>query len=185
MDEKEEWRPVVGFEGAYEVSSLGRVRSIDRSLLFPNKKTGMMPRKLKGRIIKQQLDGRKLYLQVPLSNGKSKRYLVHRLVAEAFIENPLNLLEVNHKDENKANNAASNLEWCDHKYNNNYGTKLWATRGEKNPMATLTADIVRQIRKEYIPSDKEYGVKGLATRYGISMTHICQIIYRKRWGWLD
>ena len=62
------------------------------------------------------------YCQVELSaNGVSKKYYVHKLVAEAYISNPLGLPQINHKDENKQNNCVSNLEWCDAKYNNNYG----------------------------------------------------------------
>ena len=57
-------------------------------------------------------------------DGKQKRYYIHRLVAETFISNPDNLPEVNHKDENKVNNAADNLEWCNHLYNSNYGTRV-------------------------------------------------------------
>ena len=144
-------------------------------------------RKLKGKIRKPHFDGRGLYLQVHLSNGKSgkKIALVHRLVAEAFIENPDNLPEVNHKDENKANNRVDNLEWCDHTYNNNYGSKLHASRGERNGAAKFTEDTIRAIRKEFILYDKEHGVVALAKKYGVSLTHIHQIVYRKRWGWLD
>ena len=64
------------------------------------------------------------YLRVVLcNNGKMRNHLIHRLVALAFISNPDNLPEVNHKDENKTNNCVWNLEWCTKKYNNNYGTR--------------------------------------------------------------
>ena len=104
---KEYWKPVVGYEGHYQVSNFGRVKSI---------KFG------KEIILKQHI--RRGYYSVNLSkNGILKRYSVHRLVAEAFIDNTDNLPQVNHKDENKQNNVVSNLEWCDSEYNNNYGTR--------------------------------------------------------------
>ena len=104
---KEYWKPVVGYEGHYQVSNFGRVKSI---------KFG------KEIILKQNIRGG--YYIVNLSkNGIVKTYLVHRLVAEAFIDNTDNLPEVNHKDENKLNNNVDNLEWCTHEYNINYGTR--------------------------------------------------------------
>lgn len=116
----EEWRPVKGFEGIYEVSNLGRVRGIDRKIVL---KTGrVMP--WKGRERKKVLDHRG-YLRVMLSNGEKREHsrLVHRMVAEAFIPNPGNLPEVNHKDENKTNNRVDNLEWCTHRANSRYGSR--------------------------------------------------------------
>lgn len=115
------WKDIEGYEGYYQVSSLGRVKSLDRI-----DATG---RKLKGRILKPTLtipskkykDG---YFTVALSiGGKIKRHKVHRLVAKAFIPNPNNFPEVNHKDENKINNNINNLEWCNKIYNCNYGTR--------------------------------------------------------------
>lgn len=109
----EEWKPVVGYEGLYEVSSLGRVRSLDRFYY----------RLHKGKVLSPTKD-RYGYLTVTLNcNGKSKTIKIHRLVAQAFIENPDNLPQVNHKDENPSNNNVDNLEWCTAKYNNNYGTR--------------------------------------------------------------
>ena len=120
--EKEYWRPVVGYEGLYEVSYLGRVKSLNY------RQTG------KEAILKNGIKGRcgkfgHRYSSVSLSkNGKVNDKLVHRLVAEAFIPNPDNLPEVNHKDEDKANNRVENLEWCTGKYNCNYGTRNEGTR---------------------------------------------------------
>ncbi len=112
----EEWVDIVGYDGAYRVSSLGRVLSTER--VVPRRGEGDKP--IKERILRCWL--RHGYKFVVLyKDRKQKNVSVHRLVAEAFIPNPNNLPCVNHKDENCLNNAASNLEWCDHKYNNNYG----------------------------------------------------------------
>ncbi len=109
MDMEEEiWCPINGYESIYEVSDKGRVRSL---------KFG------KERILKPRRNPEG-YLKVCLyKNGEHKDYKVHRLVAKIFIPNPDNLPEVNHRDENKENNSVQNLEWCDRKYNINYGTR--------------------------------------------------------------
>ena len=98
-------KDIKGYEGLYAITSCGRVWSY-RS----NKFLTPQPHN----------DG---YLQVGLKvNGKTKMFLIHRLVAEAYIPNPLGLPMVNHKDEGKSHNWINNLEWCDNKYNTNYGT---------------------------------------------------------------
>lgn len=109
MNKEEKWKAIAGYEG-YEISSLGKVKSLNY------KRTG------KEKILKPKNNG-KGYLRVALyKDGKCKYFLIHRLVGEAFIPNPMGLPEINHKDENKSNNIASNIEWCDRRYNNNYGT---------------------------------------------------------------
>lgn len=114
IGEKEEWRPVVGFEGCYSVSNLGRVRNEAR---FVNRLNTQV--KIPQRILKP-LGSR--YLSVSLwVNGVSYSKLVHRLVAEAFIPNPDNLPEVNHKDLNILNCRADNLEWVTSSKNHNHG----------------------------------------------------------------
>lgn len=106
MNKEEKWKAIAGYEG-YAVSNLGRVKSLKYD---------------KEKILKpyKHRDG---YLFVYLyRNGKRKMFYVHRLVASAFIQNPEGFEQVNHKDENKTNNCVDNLEFCNAKYNNNYGT---------------------------------------------------------------
>lgn len=101
----EVWKPIKGYEGLYEISSLGRVRSLDRLV---KGKWGKI--KLTGKILKgvKDKDG---YLVITLSkDGKQKTFKIHRLVAIHFIPNPNNYKEINHKDENKENCKYKNLE---------------------------------------------------------------------------
>ena len=109
---REEYRDIEGYEGLYQVSNLGRVKSLNY------RRTG------KERILKPGKDGHG-YLQVILwKGGKSKTCKVHRLVAEAFLENPQGLPEINHISEDKTDNSLENLEWVSHEYNCNYGTRI-------------------------------------------------------------
>ena len=134
MEENNEiWKPVVGWEDQYMVSSLGRVKSLERVVKF-----GRATRVIKEKILTQYKPGTCEYFQVNLSkNGKQNWVVVHRLVATHFLPNPDNLPCINHKDEKKDNNMIwvnedgsidydkSNLEWCTHSYNNSYnGLKL-------------------------------------------------------------
>lgn len=106
------WKDIQGYEGLYQVSNLGEVRSLNY------KKTGNI-QNLK------QTSNKDGYLKVMLhKNGKIKTYQVHRLVTLAFIENPNKYPCINHKDEDKTNNCVWNLEWCNYKYNNCYGTRI-------------------------------------------------------------
>ena len=111
------WMPISDYEDYYEVSNTGLVRSIDR--LVKNSHSEYIR---KGQVLTPSLSNSG-YLQVQLSiRQKTKPHYVHRLVAEAFIQNPDNLPQINHKDEDKTNNNVENLEWCSRKYNMNYGT---------------------------------------------------------------
>lgn len=116
----EEWRDIKGYEGLYQVSNEGRIKSLER-IIQGCSKGGYFDKLLPEKIMKQQCNK---YVTVMLcKQGVTKRLLVHRLVAEAFIPNTNNLPQVNHKDECKTNNTIENLEWCTKEYNNNYGTK--------------------------------------------------------------
>ena len=114
---EEIWKPVKGYEGIYEVSDLGRVRSLPRMLTDSKGRRHPVPMK----ILREH--DRKGYVGYRLCNGSAiVEFSAHRLVAMAFIPNPDNLPIVNHRDENPKNNQVSNLEWCDISYNTRYGT---------------------------------------------------------------
>lgn len=131
--EGEIWKPVVGYEGLYEVSNLGRIRSIFRWKHY--------------KIIKQRIE--KGYFRIGLWNkGKARWFHVHRLVAMSFIPNPNNLPQINHIDENPLNNNIKNLEWCTRKYNCNYGTRNKRIR-EKNYIPVLQYTIDGKFVAEY------------------------------------
>lgn len=110
---KELWKEIAGTDGCYYVSTHGRVYSAQRLVKFGARYRYTEPKILTPR---KKPNG---YLQVQIFKDN---YHVHRLVAEAFLDNPLNLPQVNHKDEDKTNNTVENLEWCSEKYNCNYGT---------------------------------------------------------------
>lgn len=162
ITETEIWKPKKDYEGLYEVSNFGRVKSLGNGNSNNSKE----------RILKPDTD-RNGYLKVLLyKDGKRKKNLVHRLVAEVFIPNPDNLPCVNHKDENKTNNSVENLEWCTHEYNNNYGTrnkKVAKTLSKPVLQFTLDGEFVREW-----PSVKECG------RNGFSQGRVCQCCNNKR-----
>lgn len=115
---QEIWRDVAGFEGLYQVSNQGRVRSLDHIV---NRGGGTLH--IKGRVLQPKVAAP--YLGVILSkNGKAHPKRVHRLVAIAFVPNPNNLPVVDHIDGNKTNNAASNLRWCTHEQNTGYASSM-------------------------------------------------------------
>lgn len=113
------WKDIKGYEGLYQVSNHGNVKSIDRIVCYRSGREALHRGRL---LIQHQRTGG--YMYVVLSRGNmQKAYRVHRLVADAFVENPDNKPMVNHLDENNKNNMACNLEWCTHAENINYGTR--------------------------------------------------------------
>lgn len=137
------WRPIDGYEG-YAVSNLGRVKS------FNYNHTG------NEKIMKPQNNGNG-YLRVELwKDGKQKFFLVHRLVAAAFIPKPMGLFEINHRDENKTNNVVSNLEWVSRWDNMHYGTRT--ERTSKTVEASRFSDF-REICLRFV-STQEAGRNG-------------------------
>lgn len=165
---------MVGYEGLYLISSDGQVKSlISNKLLKPN----------------HMSNG---YLSVELfKNGKSKRLLIHRLVATAFIDNPDNLPQINHKDEVRSNNHASNLEWCTPKYNMNYGKGV-TTRHSKTDYSTeLRKNVARENGRKasksviQLSKDNEYisnyqSIKEASKTLNIDASHISDVCKGKR-----
>lgn len=189
---EEIWKDIKGWND-YQVSNFGNVKRLNYRKTEREKK------------IKQQKC--KSYLYITLSqNKKRKTFRVHRLVAEAFIPNPNNLPQVNHKDENPSNNCVSNLEWCDARYNSNYGTrnerisekekgeKHWFygknhTEESKRKMSEKLKGVTRlNRRKAILQLDKETntiikewtGAKEAAKELGISQGHITNCCQGKR-----
>lgn len=160
---EELWKNIKDYEGLYQISNLGRVKSLERVV----KHSRYGERHINERILDGSLNKDDGYIRANLSkNGNRERPLVHCLVAEAFIPNPDNLPEVNHKDEDKTNNVVSNLEWCDPNYNNNYGSRNERIRKALlKPVQQYTKDGQRFI-KEY-PSAHE-----AASQNGITKDNI-------------
>ena len=115
---QEIWKDIKGYEGFYQVSNMGRVKSLDREIIY---KDGRVY-KYNGQIIKTYKNNNNGYLTVTLrKNSNIKTFDVHRLVALHFVEGYKDGLVVNHIDEDKTNNKYTNLEWCTYSYNNSYG----------------------------------------------------------------
>ena len=159
---EEIWKDIAGYEGYYQVSNLGRVKSLDRYVATTGNPSG--ERLIKGKIKKQTLRccrGDTGYYYVTLNkNNISKLYLVHRLVAKAFIPNIDHLPCINHKDENKINNCVDNLEWCTIAYNNSYGTARERS-GNKLSKSVLKFDLDGNFIKKYeslVTASNEEGV---------------------------
>ena len=130
---EEIWKDIKGFEGRYQVSNMGRVRSLDRWTLNDR------PYFVKGMMLKLSLNKGKGYLRVSLSDGHRnyKHYEVHRLVALHFVPGYKEGLVVNHKNEKKTDNRAENLEWCTYQYNLNYSDVVaW----KRKPVYQYTMD---------------------------------------------
>lgn len=121
METEEIWKDIVGYEGLYQISNFGRVKSLERWVTAKFGRTKEYSKQLiKEKIRKISYNQNGYALVVLAKQGHNKTYLLHRLVAAAFVENPNNLTIVNHKDENPHNNRWDNLEWCDYTYNNTY-----------------------------------------------------------------
>jgi len=133
--ETEIWKALPGVTGI-EVSNFGRVRTLDR-VVSSVRRTYLK----KGRILKQRDNG-KGYLQLGFHvNGKQVTKLVHRLVAQAFLPNPDNLPQVNHKDCNPSNNCVSNLEWCNNSYNQIYREKFGISNTESRGVPIFAVNL--------------------------------------------
>lgn len=147
------WKPVRGYEGLYEVSNFGRVKSLKRVVnSHPVNCKRTLPEKIRTGRLNKKLG----YMMISLSVGNvNKQNYIHRLVAEAFVPNPNNYPMVNHKDEDKANNSVDNLEWCTAKYNMAY-SNVFGQAKSKNSKPVCQYDYDGNLIKEY-PSSNEAG----------------------------
>ena len=173
---REEWRPINGYRHSYEISSFGRIRSLDRrGNNFLTKGFNLY----KGKIMSGSLD-KEGYKRVHFitNDGKDRQLSIHRLVALAFISNPQNKECVNHLDCDITNNKVENLEWCTNKENVDYRNKLGRqARGTKMNTCKLSEKDILEIRKigNLIPYWK------IGKKFGISKTYVGRIIRRQNW----
>lgn len=176
------WKQVVGYEGLYEVSNYGRVKSLAKTI--PGLFGSTIYLKEKIRKNQKYPNG---YEYVGLSNnGKVKTHLVHRLVALAFIPNPDNLPEVNHKNEQITDNRVENLEWVTHKENANYGTRNQRA-SEKREIPILQYSLEGEFITEWTK-----GAMSVQKKYGWNRTNICacckgkqQSAYGFKWAYKE
>lgn len=181
---EEIWKDIPGYEGYYQASNLGGVRRLDRVVKEIGKR-GAVKLFLGGQLLPTISND---YFYYTLSkNGTTKRYRAHIIIAKIFVPNPFNYPEVNHKDENKRHNEASNLEWCTNKYNINYGSGVkrrsktqkgsirLSESGEKNHNSKLTENQIKSIFYDIRT------LKEIAKEYGVSFSLISLIKNRKTW----
>jgi len=179
-NEVETWKPVRGFEN-YLVSNLGNVKSIQRVVYYSNGHRALR----KERIKKQRTtwNGRK---EIQLhDDGVSKFFLVHRLVAFAFLGDPPDKYEVNHKDGNPLNNNLSNLEWVSRSYNNHHSWVIGLKNqdGVKNPSSKLTNEdviVIKNLLKGGVLSQVQ-----IAEKFKVSSSLISQIHSRRIWDHIE
>jgi hypothetical protein len=171
------WKDIEGYEGLYQVSNYGNINSLDR---YVNHRGGL--KRQKGMPKKKQ-PHKEGYWSIFLSkNGIAKSYLIHRLVAIAFIPNPENKLQVNHKDLNRANTHVDNLEWCTNQENAIHGRENNKDRqcisGENHYKSILTSvDVVKILELKSIGIRQ----KELAAIFGVSRTTIYDVVNAKSW----
>ena len=171
---KEVWKDIKDYEGAYQVSNFGRVRSLDRK-----RWNGKVWCKCKGRI----LVGRPTkygYLRVSL--GRGDYHYIHRIVAETFLSNVGYELQVNHKDGDKTNNRVENLEWCSCSENMKHASKNSLMRsGESHHNHKLTKQDVDYIRNHHKHNDRTFGYSALSRLFGVSPEAVRRVVRGEAW----
>lgn len=173
----EEWKDIENYEGLYQISNLGRVKSLAKVIKTWYRTCNMREKLLK---LCSASDG--YFIVILCKKGNNKTYRVSRLVAQAFIPNPDNYPQVNHINSIRTDNKVKNLEWCTAQYNVIHSYKngfRHGTKGEKCPFAKLTNKQVLEIRQKYIPY--KYTYNKLAKEYKIHPIHVGHIIRRQSW----
>lgn len=179
------WRDVPGYQGYYQISSLGRVKSLERTITY--EPTDFYPNGRK-RVLKEKIltpcRNKKGYVFVQLfKNGHFKSKKVHRLVAESFIPNPNKYPIVNHKDCVRDNNAYTNLEWCDDEYNCNYGNAV-EKRISKIRKPVLQYSLDNVFIKEWDSPTAFVKTLGIKQGNGTNILKACQGIYKQAFGYI-
>jgi hypothetical protein len=171
------WKDIEGYVGIYQVSNLGRVKSLSKSY-FSGKKHSVF--KSFQEMILKDIYNKDSYHQVCLYNqGICEKRYVHRLVAEAFLVNPDNKPEVNHKDGNKSNNNVINLEWSTRLENQKHASKKGlVAKGEKVHGSFLKKEDVLSIRKLYQEGMSQTDISNI---FKCSRTNITKIVNNKGW----
>lgn len=179
IEEIEIWKDIIGYEGLYQISNLGRVQSLDR--FIKRKRFSITLRE--GKELKQTITAAG-YLSITLSNNKIKTtFLVHRLVAIAFIPNPENKPDINHKKGIKTDNRVSEIEWCTKSENLTHAYKIGlreVVNGIKCHYSKLTEKQVLEIRELYANSNLNYN--SIALIYYVKEQTISSIINKKTWA---
>ena len=175
----ETWKPVVGYEGHYEVSDHGRVRSLDRTLT----RVDGVARRWPGRVLRHNTVGKGYHAVTLRAPGLDERKYVHRLVMAAFVGLCPPGMEVCHADGDPLNNALRNLRYDTYSSNNmdkaEHGT---ATRGERNAGARRTQAQVREIRTRVAAGERP---RQIASDYPVTASTVEQVARRSTWAWLD
>lgn len=192
--EKEIWKPVKGYEGLYEVSNLGRVRSLDRVVKYSTGATRLH----KGRIMKTPSSRSGYPHTVLRKNKKGRTTCVHRMVAEAFLPNPEDKRAVNHIDGVKHNNHLSNLEWVTFQENSRHAWKMGLAnfdnkningneqrRGEGRYNSKLKEEDVKFIRKNCKMNGGNLQYVEMAKMFGVSKTIVRLAAIKKTWKHID
>ena len=178
------WKDINDYEGLYQVSNFGNVRSLDRIVNNPNGVSYMRKGKL---CVQSKSNLGYMTVGFTVNNIKVNKY-VHRLVAEAFISNMNDYPQVNHIDCDKTNNRMYNLEWCTNSQNHIHASKNGLNKlhlhrvaysGEENGRSLLTKEQVLEIKQKYIPY--KYSAKKLSKEYNVSESCITHILNKTSW----
>jgi len=167
---EEEWKDVVGYENLFQVSNKGHLFS-----KRTNKILSQFITKKGYCVVSTRFGGRK---------GKNKVFRMHVLVAQAFLNNPNNYPIVNHKDSNKQNNNVNNLEWCTHQQNTLHAIAAGTVNGTRMAELSklsrkLSFEQIKEFKENYIPLDRQYGMRSFARKFGVAHNCLSEILHGK------